>query len=178
MAADLARLPYRPCVGIMVLNATGLVWTGRRKVKAGDELEGASRLWQMPQGGIDKGEDAEPAARRELREETGIRSIELLDATPGWLTYDLPPHLIGVALKGRFRGQKQKWFAYRFTGPESQIAIDPPPGGHAAEFDAWEWKPMTQLPSLVVAFKRPIYEAVVARFAPLAGPSRSGASAR
>lgn len=161
---DPSTLPYRPCVGIMVLNRDGLVWAGRRIAAANSEYDGSSRLWQMPQGGIDEGEEAEPAARRELYEETGITSIELVDRTPDWLTYDLPPHLLGVGLKGRFRGQKQLWFAYRFTGNDSEIRIAPPPDGHKAEFDAWEWKPMDALPDLIVTFKRDLYREVVARF--------------
>ena len=161
-------LPYRRCVGIMVLNRQGLVWAGRRIVIKDDEMEGATQLWQMPQGGIDKGEEAEPAARRELWEETGMTSISLIAEAPDWIHYDLPAELIGVALKGRFRGQKQRWFAYRFEGDESEIAIDPPPDGHTAEFDAWDWKPMAELPSLIVPFKRKLYEEVVDAFRHLA----------
>lgn len=161
-------LPYRPCVGAMVLNREGRVWTGRRLVESKGELEGATMLWQMPQGGIDEGEEPFEAARRELYEETGMKSVTLLAETPGWITYDLPEHLVGVALKGKFCGQKQKWFAFRFEGLESEIAIDPPPGGHAAEFDAWAWKPMEELPELIVPFKRQVYEQVVAAFRHLA----------
>jgi putative (di)nucleoside polyphosphate hydrolase len=166
---DPETLPYRPCVGIMVLNRDGLVWAGRRIVNPGDEMDGASQLWQMPQGGIDEGEDAEIAARRELYEETGIRSVSLIQEAPDWIHYDLPPHLIGVALKGKYRGQKQKWFAYRFEGEESEIAINPPPDGHAAEFDEWAWTPMAELPDMIVPFKRALYEKVVAAFRHLAG---------
>ncbi|PYE88038.1 RNA pyrophosphohydrolase [Phyllobacterium leguminum] len=166
---DPETLPYRPCVGIMVLNRDGLVWAGRRIVIPDGEMAGASQLWQMPQGGIDDGEDAELAARRELYEETGIRSVSLLAEAPDWIHYDLPPHLVGIALKGKYRGQKQKWFAYRFEGNESEIAINPPPEGHTAEFDEWAWKPMDELPSLIVPFKRGLYEKVVAAFRHLAG---------
>ena len=161
-------LPYRPCVGIMVLNREGLVWAGRRIALADSEMAGTDRLWQMPQGGIDKGEEPLPAARRELYEETGMRPVSLLGETPGWIDYDLPPHLVGIALKGRFRGQTQKWFAFRFEGNDREIAIDPPPGGHEAEFDAWGWKPMMELPELIVPFKRGVYEEVVAAFRHLA----------
>lgn len=157
-------LPYRDCVGIMVLNRDGLVFAGKRKLAAASEETGTDHLWQMPQGGIDKGEDPEPAARRELREETGIASITLLAQASDWISYDLPPHLLGVALKGKFRGQRQKWFAYRFDGNDSEIAIDPPPGGHQAEFAAWQWRPMHELPGLIVPFKRGVYEKVVAAF--------------
>ena len=166
--AEPAALPYRRCVGIMVLNRAGHVWAGRRKVEPGDELSGATQLWQMPQGGIDGDEEPEPAARRELWEETGIRSVSLLASTTGWIRYDLPPELVGVAFKGRYRGQKQKWFAYRFDGNDSEIAIDPPPDGHPAEFDRWSWVPMSQLPDLIVPFKRKVYEEVIARFRHLA----------
>lgn len=161
---DPESLPYRPCVGIMVLNRRGLVWAGHRIVTANDEMDGATQLWQMPQGGIDPGEDPEPAALRELYEETGMKSVSLLAEAPNWINYDLPPHLVGVALKGKYRGQTQKWFAYRFEGNETEIAINPPPGGHTAEFDEWAWKPMTQLPDLIVPFKRKVYEEVVAAF--------------
>ncbi len=167
--ADPQTLPYRPCVGIMVLNQEGLVWAGQRIVIQNDEMDGATQLWQMPQGGIDKGEDPEPAALRELYEETGMKTVTLLAEAPNWINYDLPPHLVGLALKGKYRGQTQKWFAYRFEGDESEIAINPPPGGHTAEFDRWAWKPMSQLPDLIVPFKRKVYEEVVAAFRHLAG---------
>ena len=165
---DPETLPYRPCVGIMVLNREGLVWAGRRIALADSEMAGTDRLWQMPQGGIDKGEEPLPAARRELYEETGMRTVSLLGETPGWINYDLPRDLVGIALKGRFRGQTQKWFAFRFEGDDSEIAIDPPPGGHEAEFDAWGWKPMLELPELIVPFKRGVYDQVVAAFRHLA----------
>ena len=164
---DPASLPYRPCVGVMVLNREGLVWTGRRISQGNTEYDGSPQLWQMPQGGIDPGEEAEPAARRELYEETGITSVSLLREVEGWITYDLPPHLIGVGLKGRYRGQKQRWFAYRFEGAESEIRIQPPPDGHSPEFDEWRWRPMAELPGLIVDFKRPAYEEVVRRFGEL-----------
>jgi putative (di)nucleoside polyphosphate hydrolase len=165
---DPETLPYRPCVGIMVLNRQGLVWAGHRIVVENGEMEGAEQLWQMPQGGIDKGEDPLPAAIRELYEETGMRSVSLLAEAPGWINYELPPHLLGVALKGRYRGQTQKWFAFRFEGHESEIAINPPPGGHEPEFDRWAWKPMADLPELIVPFKRTVYDQVVAAFRHLA----------
>lgn len=166
---DPEKLPYRPCVGIMVLNAEGLVWVGRRIVEADGEMAGSSQLWQMPQGGIDKGEDPLPAALRELYEETGMRSVSLLAEAPDWIAYDLPPELVGVAFKGKYRGQTQKWFAFRFEGAESEIAINPPPGGHEAEFEAWAWKPMDELPDLIVPFKRHLYLQVVTTFRSLAG---------
>lgn len=161
-------LPYRPCVGLMVLNRDGLVWSGRRIIVPEGEMDGATQLWQMPQGGIDKGEEPEDAALRELYEETGMRSVSLLAEAPEWINYDLPAHLIGKALKGKYRGQTQKWFAYRFEGDESEIAINPPPGGEVAEFDAWEWKHMDELPQLIVPFKRKLYQEVVRNFRYLA----------
>lgn len=168
-SVDPETLPYRPCVGIMVLNREGLVWAGRRIAEPDSEMAGATNLWQMPQGGIDKGEDPLPAAIRELYEETGMKSVLLLAEAPGWFNYDLPKEVMGIALKGKYRGQTQKWFAFRFEGDESEIEIDPPPGDHTAEFDRWEWKPMQELPDLIVPFKRQIYEQVVAAFRHLAG---------
>jgi putative (di)nucleoside polyphosphate hydrolase len=165
---DRESMPYRRCVGIMVLNRDRLVWAGRRIAAADSEMAGTDQLWQMPQGGIDKGEEPAEAARRELYEETGMQSVSLLAEAPDWINYDLPTHLLGIALKGKFRGQTQKWFAFRFEGDESEIAINPPPGGHEAEFDAWAWKPMTRLPELIVPFKRQVYEDVVAAFRHLA----------
>ena len=161
---DPALLPYRPCVGIMVLNREGKVWAGRRIVEPDGEMEGATQLWQMPQGGIDKGEDPATASLRELYEETGMRTVSLLAEAPDWINYDLPEHLMGIALKGKYRGQTQRWFAYRFEGDESEIAINPPPGGHDPEFDMWAWKPMLELPELIVPFKRTVYDEVVKAF--------------
>jgi putative (di)nucleoside polyphosphate hydrolase len=174
LAKDADSLPYRPCVGIMVLNSAGLVWAGHRIRVANGELEDADHLWQMPQGGIDPGEDPLAAAARELYEETGMRSVSLLAEAPGWINYDLPANLIGVALKGKYRGQTQKWFAFRFEGDESEIAINPPPGGHEAEFDAWDWKVMNDLPNLIVPFKRGVYDEVVAAFSHLIRQDRAG----
>lgn len=166
---DPTNLPYRLCVGIMVLNNDGLVWSGCRISEGNTEYDGSPQLWQMPQGGIDADETPYQAALRELYEETGMRTVELLAEAPDWIDYDLPDHLIGIGLKGKYRGQRQRWFALRFTGSESEISINPPPGGHQAEFDAWEWKPMQDLPGLIVPFKRKAYDQVVAAFAHLAG---------
>lgn len=157
-------LPYRPCVGVMVLNRDGLVWAGRRIPEENSEYDGSPQLWQMPQGGIDKGEEPIEAAWRELYEETGIKTASLLAEAPDWINYDLPAALIGIGLKGKYRGQTQRWFAFRFEGSEDEIAINPPPGGHAAEFDAWEWKKMAELPELIVPFKRDVYLKVVEAF--------------
>ena len=162
-------LPYRPCVGVMVLNKDGLVWVGRRLSEGNSESDGSPQLWQMPQGGIDEGEDHLKAAYRELFEETGIRSVSLLKEAQDWIYYDLPAHLIGIGLKGKFRGQKQKWFAFRFEGNETEINIEHPPEGQHQEFDAWDWKPMNELPDLIVPFKRAAYVQVVAAFEDLAG---------
>ena len=161
-------LPYRPCVGVMLLNARGLAWVGRR-ADHGGEPEGVGTWWQMPQGGMDEGEQPEAAARRELFEETGVRSISLLARTSGWHLYDLPPELVGVAWEGRYRGQKQIWFAARFEGEESEIDIGPR-AGNEAEFDAWRWASVAELPGLVVPFKREVYARVIAEFAPLLTP--------
>ena len=159
-------LPYRPCVGVMLINRDGLVWAGRRVPMNNSEYDGSSQLWQMPQGGIDKNEDPLKAAFRELEEETGIVSASLLEAMPGWVTYDLPAHMIGIGLKGKYRGQKQRWFALRFEGDDSEININPV--GHEKEFDAWQWKKMADLPRLIVPFKRKVYDEVCAAFAHLA----------
>lgn len=166
---DPETIPYRACVGIMALNRAGLVWAGKRIAEADSEIAGTTHLWQMPQGGIDPGEDPFAAALRELYEETGMRSVSLLAEAPDWIRYDLPRDLVGVAFKGRYRGQAQRWFAFRFEGEDSEIAINPPPGGHEAEFEDWAWKPMAELPDLIVPFKRDVYLQVVAAFRHLAG---------
>jgi putative (di)nucleoside polyphosphate hydrolase len=165
---DPASLPYRPCVGMMVLNRRGLVWMGKRIVEEGSEIADNSQLWQMPQGGIDADEEPLVAARRELYEETGMRRLSVLAEAPRWIDYDLPPHLVGIAFKGRYRGQRQKWYAFRFEGDDGEIAINPPPGGHEAEFDEWAWREMRELPEIVVPFKRGVYQELVAIFGHLA----------
>lgn len=155
-------LPYRACVGIMLINRDGLVWVGRRRPKwAGDK---SAFIWQMPQGGINPDEDTQAAALRELAEETAVRSVEVLAEAPEWLSYDLPSDLLGVALKGRYRGQRQKWFAMRFTGEDVEIDISAR-GGLKAEFEAWRWARASELPQLIVPFKRQMYLDVAAEFA-------------
>ncbi len=155
-------LPYRLCAGMMVLNRAGLAFIGRRV--NGPEHVDNTHAWQMPQGGIDPGEDPWPAALRELREETNISSVQRLGEVAEWLTYDIPRALVGHAWNGKYRGQKQKWFALRFTGDDSEIDIAHPASGHEPEFMEWRWEPLENLPDLVVPFKRKTYERVVAEF--------------
>ncbi|HEY0224282.1 MAG TPA: RNA pyrophosphohydrolase [Pseudolabrys sp.] len=159
---SLETLPYRPCAGIMVLNRDGLVFVGKRN--GGPEHSDAYHVWQMPQGGIDENEDPFKAALRELYEETNIKSVEKLGEIADWLAYDLPADLVGSAWSGKYRGQKQKWYALRFTGADSEIDIINPGGGHEPEFVDWRWVAAKELPELVVPFKRAIYERVVAEF--------------
>jgi len=161
-------LPYRRNVGIMLLNAHNHVFVGRRRAEAGPEHVDASHAWQMPQGGIDEGEEAYTAALRELAEETGVTSVSFLAEAPDWLTYDLPPAVAKEAWKGKYRGQTQKWFAFRFEGHESEINILAPPGGHKPEFAEWQWAPMRDLTKLIIPFKRAVYEQVVDVFGHLA----------
>ena len=150
-------LPYRPCVGVMLLNAEGLVFVGRR---IDQTVEG----WQMPQGGIDQGETPRQAALRELKEEIGSDKAEPLREMEGWLDYDLPQHLLGVALKGRYRGQRQKWIAMRFLGQDSDIDLNT----HEPEFADWKWLAVEALPRLIVPFKRDTYTKVIDAFRDLA----------
>jgi len=152
---DRESLPYRPCVGIMLLNDRGEVLVARR---SGSEAD-----WQMPQGGIDAGEDARTAAFRELEEEIGTAKAELIAMTAAPHRYDLPDELLGKVWKGRWRGQEQMWMLARFTGTESDIRLDT----KHPEFDAWKWIDAEALPGLIVAFKRPVYESVLAEFRPL-----------
>ena len=153
----------------MLINAEGLVFVGRRRSKRGSDL-GTQYLWQMPQGGIDPGEDPYQAALRELTEETNVTSVERLAEAPDWYTYDLPVDASKKAWRGRYQGQRQKWFALRFTGPESEIDVLAPAGGVKPEFDTWKWTPMATLPELIIPFKRDVYERVVHAFKPFAGP--------
>lgn len=159
-------LPYRPCAGMTVFNRDGHAFIGRRT--RGPEHVDRTHAWQMPQGGLDEGEDPFPAALRELYEETSMRSVEKIGEIADWLLYDLPPSVAGQAWKGRYRGQKQKWYAFRFTGNESEIDVLHPGGGkHKPEFVEWRWEPLKNLPELVIPFKRKVYERVVAEFLPL-----------
>lgn len=148
----MSDLPYRANVGAVLFNRDGLVFVGRR-IDAG--------AWQLPQGGIEPGDDPRQAVMRELQEEIGTAKATILGEHGDWLTYDLPPHLVGTAFKGRFRGQRQWWFALRFDGSDADIKLDSDPH---PEFDAWRWAPLADLPALAVAFKRPIYETLVASF--------------
>lgn len=159
------EMPYRDCVGVALFNADGQVLIARRVHDGGTDRTEVSDPWQMPQGGIDPGEDPLDAAKRELAEETGITTITLLAQAPGWIVYDLPDEVLGVALKGKYRGQRQKWFAFLFQGDEAAIDLDT---AHSPdcdpEFDAWRWERLEALPDLIVPFKRRAYEQVVAAF--------------
>ena len=168
---------YRPCVGLAVFNPDGLVFLGRRR--AGPETGNLKQGWQMPQGGIDPGETPLEAATRELYEETNIRSVTLLGEAEDWLSYDLPPPLANQAWKGRFRGQTQRWFAFRFEGDESEIDVAKPGGGrHKPEFGAWRWERLDRVADLIVPFKRDVYVRVAQVFSRFAVPVNSGAPVR
>jgi putative (di)nucleoside polyphosphate hydrolase len=156
-------LPYRPCAGLAVFNRSGRVFIGRRL--DGPEHVDMLHAWQMPQGGIDSGEDPWPAALRELYEETNIRSVGKLGEIKPWLNYDIPREIVGQAWSGKYRGQSQKWYALRFSGDDSEIDIAHPAGGHEPEFAEWRWERFKKVPDLVVPFKRPVYERVVREFA-------------
>lgn len=145
-------LPYRPCVGICLINSDGKVFVAER-------LD-TPDAWQMPQGGIDKGEDPETAALRELEEEIGTNKARFLGPTEGWLTYDLPDDLIGKVWKGKYRGQKQIWYAFAFEGSDSDIDIET----EHPEFARWQWVELQQIVDLIVPFKRDIYAEIVRQF--------------
>ncbi len=168
-----SELPYRSCVGVMLLNRAGRVFIGRRRSEHNPQDNAAAYAWQMPQGGIDPGEEPYQAALRELYEETSVRSVVPLAEAPEWYSYDLPSVVAGRAWRGRYRGQTQRWFAFRFEGSEDEINVQQPGGGrHKPEFDEWRWEAMERLPELIIPFKRPVYENVVAAFSELAETAR------
>src|SRR5260370_18525726 len=146
--APFESLPYRPCAGLTVFNRDGLVFIGRRL--DGPEHVDDTHAWQMPQGGIDSGEEPWPAALRALYEETNIRSIEKLGEIEEWLTYDIPREIVGRAWGGKYRGQTQKWYALRFTGDQNEIDIARPAGGHDPEFVEWRWGLLKKPPPMIV----------------------------
>jgi putative (di)nucleoside polyphosphate hydrolase len=166
MSAD---LPYRPNVGIALFNAAGRVFIARRFKDDGPEIILPGLEWQMPQGGIDADEDPRPAAVRELYEETGVTSAKYLGETPDWMTYDFPPYDGPPHRLAVFRGQRQKWFAFRFLGEEREIVVTDWRSGQEPEFDAWRWESLENVPALVVPFRREIYAAVAREFARFAG---------
>jgi putative (di)nucleoside polyphosphate hydrolase len=150
---EIARLPYRLGVGMMLLNAKSEVFVGRR-------IDTRAEAWQMPQGGVDDGEDLRTAALRELAEEIGTDKVEIIEEAPGWFDYDLPAELVPKVWKGQYRGQRQKWFAMRFLGRDEDIDLE----AHHPEFDAWKWVAMADLPEVIVPFKRDIYRRIVSAF--------------
>lgn len=152
---DPESLPYRPCVGVVLIDARGLVFAGQR-------IDSPSPAWQMPQGGIDEGEKPKEAAYRELWEETGVTRelVEFVGKTHGWVTYDLPPELLGKVWGGKYRGQKQKWFLFRFKGTDRDIRI----ATDHAEFSTWRWILADEMVESIVPFKRSVYEEVIRSF--------------
>ncbi len=161
---DTPDLPYRPCVGIVLFNNDGQVFVGERLDNPG--------AWQLPQGGIDDGETIEQAAFRELHEETGTKSAQMLDIMPEQLSYDLPPHLLGRLWNGAYKGQIQTWVAMRFTGHDSEITLY---GGLYPEFSKWKWVELSDICQMIVPFKRPTYEKVINAFSHIAqGMTKNG----
>jgi putative (di)nucleoside polyphosphate hydrolase len=152
---DPEDLPYRPCVGITLINTAGQIFAGQR-------LDSTAAAWQMPQGGIDDGEKPREAALRELWEETGVTAdlVEFVGKTQGWVTYDLPPELLGKVWGGKYRGQRQKWFLFRYLGTDDQVNI----ATTHAEFARWKWISAQEMVAAIVPFKRTVYDAVVAQF--------------
>ena len=155
MTIDPNTLPYRPCVGVMLISATGQIWAGQR-------IDSPSPAWQMTQGGIDDGGKPRPAGYRRLWGATGVTRdlVEFIGKTHGWVTYDLPPDLLGKVWKGKYRGQRQKWFLFRYLGRDDQIIID----REHPEFSAWKWIGSDEMIASIVPFKRTVYEEVVTAF--------------
>ncbi|OJX77386.1 RNA pyrophosphohydrolase [Magnetospirillum sp. 64-120] len=159
----LSQRPYRPGVGILLFNAQGQVFAAKR-------IDTQENAWQFPQGGIDEGEDPATAAKREMVEEIGTDKAQMVGESAGWISYDLPADLADKVWKGRFRGQKQKWFAFQFLGTDADINIDT----EHPEFSEWRWMELAEVPGLIVAFKKPLYDQVAAEFAPLAARLKQG----
>ncbi len=157
MTPEQAALPYRACVGVVLIDAAGRIFAGQR-------IDSDVPAWQMPQGGIDRGEDPRDAALRELHEEIGVAPalVQVIGETPDWLTYDLPDHLIGKVWKGRYRGQKQRWFLMRFLGSDADIRLET----DHPEFSEWRWLTAKDLLGSIVPFKRAVYDRVIAAFRP------------
>ncbi len=155
-------LDLRQAVGIILAKEDGKIWTGKRKIGIGVRPK-EKNLWQMPQGGIDQGETAEEAAFRELEEETGSRNAEIIMCLDDWLQYDLPNELIGKALGGKYKGQKQKWFLMLFKGKDNDFNLNK----YVAEFDEWAWRDIEEMPNLVVDFKKNLYLQLVKEFSPI-----------
>ena len=155
-------LPYRPCAGAVLFNRDGEVFVARR-------IDTVAEAWQLPQGGIDKGEDPRDAVLRELEEEIGTDKFTIIEESDDWLTYDLPDELIGKVWRGRFRGQRMKWFALRFTGTDSDIDLDT----DHPEFEDWKWLPLDHITDIIVPFKRDVYATLIKRFGHLPGTFRS-----
>jgi len=153
MITDNTTLPYRKCAGIMLLNEDNKVFVAKR-------IDTKAEAWQMPQGGIDKGESPRDAALRELEEETGTNKAEIIIESNGWYNYDLPEELIGILWNGKYRGQTQKWFLMRFTGTDSDININT----HTPEFSEWKWEDPNKLPDIIVSFKKELYSELLKEF--------------
>lgn len=158
-----AEMSYRPCVGILLFNDKGEVFVGQR-------IDTTAEAWQLPQGGVDQGESPRDAALRELEEEVGTSKAHIIAETVDWIAYDLPEELRGRMWNGNFRGQKQKWFAMKFDGDDSDIVLDT----HKPEFKSWQWQPIAKLTELIVPFKRGVYAELIRRFEPLAERIRTG----
>lgn len=165
-SANIKELPYRDCVGVALFNKQGKVFIAKRLLSPNQDPSKFPYLWQMPQGGIDKGETPYDAAHRELFEETSVKSANLIYEAPEWLYYDFPDYVMGRSISNKYRGQRQRWFAFLFEGDEAEINLEVVAGDNFhQEFDSWRWEDLSNLPDLVVPFKRDVYNEIVSAFA-------------